>query len=156
MINIIHILLQDEEYKLKEFDGKIMLFKGTSTIYPEEYIEVEKTTSTGKFIVSEVHRDVKQIKVKADKKEEAGVYAAIVYKKLYDDIADRIKARNIQNYIYMGEGENQNAVLSRGYVVFYNYCAKLQHISSFYRKIQQKLNFSIGCEKILRLYILGK
>ena len=42
MINIIHILLQDEEYKLKKFDGKIMLFKGTSTIYSEEYIEVKK------------------------------------------------------------------------------------------------------------------
>lgn len=199
MINIIRILLQDEEYNVKEFDGKIVLFKETSTIYPEEYIEVEKINSTGKFIVSEVHRDVKQIKVKTDKKEEAGIYAIIIYKKLYDDITDRKKARFIRNHINTGDEENvlaycidsfddsvysidyednlkislirskdsvdvkfygeyivQNAALDRGYVVFYNYCEKLQHISSFYSKIQQKLNYSIGCETILKLYIFGK
>lgn len=198
MIDIIRRLLQEEEYNLKELDGKIVLFKGNINIYPEEYIEVEKEP-TGEFAISEIHRNVKQIKVKAKKDKEAGVYAVIIYKKLFDNISDRTKIRFIRNCVDIGEEEKalaycidrfdnlvysidhednlkislirskdvadvkfageylaHNAKLSRGYVAFYNYCEKLQYIYSFYNKIQQKLSFSLSCEKILSLYILGK
>lgn len=190
--------MQEEEYNLKELDGKIELFKGNTNIYPEEYIEVEKEP-TGEFTISEIHRNVKQIKVKTEKDEEAGVYAVIIFKKLFDTISDKNKIRFIRNYVDIGEEEKalaccidhfdnliysidyedslkislmrsknvasvkfageylvHNAKLSRGYAVFYNYCEKLQYIYLFYNKIQQKLSFSVSCEKILSLYILGK
>lgn len=104
MINRIQVLLQDEKYHLQEFDKKIILFKGNSNVYPEDYIQVEKTTTIDKFIVSEVHRDEKQFKIETEK-EEASIYAVVMYKKLYDDIADRMKARSIRNYVNSGEEE---------------------------------------------------
>ena len=56
------MLLRGEEYTLKEINGRIVLYRGNSTIYPEEHIEIEKQISNDKFIVAEVHRDIKQIK----------------------------------------------------------------------------------------------
>lgn len=57
MINTIRILLQNEEYRLIQSDKKIILFKGNSDTYPEDYIEIDEATENDKFIVSEVHRD---------------------------------------------------------------------------------------------------
>ncbi len=104
MINKIQVLLQNEKYHLQEFDKKIILFKGNLNAYPEDYIEIEKATVINKFIVSEVHRDEKKIKIETEK-EEAAIYAVVIYKKIYDDIVDRIKARNIRNYVNSGEEE---------------------------------------------------
>lgn len=104
MINRIQALLQDEKYHLQEFDKKIILFKGNLNVYPEDYIEIEKATAIDKFIVSEVHRDEKQFKIETEK-EEASIYAVVMYKKLYDDIVDRMKARSIRNYVNSGEEE---------------------------------------------------
>ena len=103
MINTIQVLLQNEEYILKKNDRKIVLFKGKLNIYPEDCIEIEGVILTGKFIVSEVHRDVKQISIETEKKEEAAIYAVIIYKRLYDDISDRMKARNIRKYLNLGK-----------------------------------------------------
>lgn len=199
MINLIQVLLCDEKYILKEYDRKIVLFKGNSNVYPEEYIEIEKEILIDKFIISEVHRDVRQIKIETEKKEEASLCAVVIYKRLYDDIVNRMRARSIRNYLKLGEKEKalacgieccdnsvysidyedslrisliqskdkvdvkfggeylaQSAALSRGYVVFYNYCEKLKHISLFCAEIQKRLEFDINREKILRLYILGR
>ena len=198
MIHTIQMLLQGEEYNLKELNGRIVLFGGNSTIYPEEYIEIENQISNDKFIVAEVHRNVKQIKKETGKREEAAIYAVIIYKRLYDNIVNRMKARDIREYLNRGEEEKalncivdcfdnsiysidyedrmkisliyvgdkadvkfggeyltENVTLSRGYVVFYNYCEKLQYISSYYNKIQEKINFDMSHEKVFRLYIFG-
>lgn len=104
MINRIQVLLQDEKYHIQEFDKKIILFKGNLNVYPEDYIEIEKSTAIDKFIVSEVHRDEKQFKIETEK-EEASIYAVVIYKKLYDNIVDRMKARSIRNYVNSGEEE---------------------------------------------------
>lgn len=192
------MLLRGEEYTLKEINGRIVLYRGNSTIYPEEHIEIEKQISNDKFIVAEVHRDIKQIKKETEKREEAAIYAVIIYKRLYDNIINRMKARDIRDYLNRGEEEKalncivdcfdnsiysidyedrlrisllyagdksdvkfggeylaEQVVLSRGYVVFYNYCEKLQYISSYYNEIQEKINFDISREKVFRLYILG-
>lgn len=199
MINIIEILLQKEKYKLIQTDKTIIIFKGNSDTYPEDYIEIEKATDIDKFVVSEVHRDKKQIKVETEKEEEAIIYAVVVYKRLYDDIVDRIKARKIRNLLDAGEEKKaldsifnsfdvslfsinheddlkislihsqnkvdvkfggeylaEGATLSRGYVVLYNYCEKLKHISSFYKEMCKKIDCSIHLENILKMYILGK
>lgn len=104
LINRIQVLLQDEKYHIQEFDKKIILFKGNLNVYPEDYIEIEKSTAIDKFIVSEVHRDEKQFKIETEK-EEASIYAVVIYKKLYDNIVDRMKARSIRNYVNSGEEE---------------------------------------------------
>lgn len=198
MINTIQMLLQGEEYNIKELNGKIVLFGGNSIIYPEEYIEIEKQNSNDKFIIAEVHRDIKQIKKKTETKEEAAIYAVIIYKRLYDNIINRMKARDIRGYLNRGEEEKalscivdcfdnsiysidcedrlkisliyvrdkvnvkfggeylaENVTLSRGYVVLYNYCEKLQYISSYYSEIQEKINFNMNRENVFRLYVLG-
>lgn len=62
------------------------------------YIEVEKVASSGKFIVSEVYRDKKRIKIETEKKEEADVYTVVLYKRLCDEIIDRMNAGRIANY----------------------------------------------------------
>ena len=193
------MLLRGEEYTLKEINGRIVLYRGNSTIYPEEYIEIEKQNSNDKFIVAEVHRDIKQIKKETEKREEAAIYAVIIYKRLYDNIVNRMKAKDIREYLNHGEEEKalncivgcfdnsiysidyedrmkisliyagdkadvkfggeylaENVTLSRGYVVFYNYCEKLQYISSYCDEIQEKINFDMSREKVFRLYIFGR
>lgn len=198
MINIIQTLLQDEEYILKEYGGKIIFFKGNSRTYPEEYIEIERIGIIGKFIVFEVHRDVKYVKLETGKKEEACIYSVVIYKKLFDSVVERSGIRMIQKYLNAGEEEKalvcsidhcddafysidyeeckkisllrsedrvdvkfggeylvQNVSLNRGYVVFYNYCKKLQYISSFCIEILSKLKININYEEIFKLYILG-
>ena len=193
------MLLQGDEYNLKELNGRIVLFGGNSTIYPEEYVEIDKQNTNDKFIVAEVHRDIKQIKKETEKREEAAIYAVIIYKRLSDNIINRMRARDIRECLNHGEEEKalncivdcfdnsiysidyedrmkisliyagdkadvkfggeylaENVTLSRGYVVFYNYCEKLQYISSFYNEIQEKLNFDMSREQVLRLYILGR
>lgn len=199
LIHLIRVLLQDHEYNVKELEGKLVLFKGGSNIYPEDFIEIDRGGAIRKFTVYEVHRDVKQMKLQTEEEEEAFICAIILYKKVYDDIVDRKKARNIRNYVNTGEDEKalnysiegiadslyaigyednlkisfiksndkvdvkfegeylaKNASLSRGYVVLYNYCEKLQYISSFYDEIQNQLECKIDREKVLKWYILGK
>ncbi len=194
MINKIQVLLQDEKCQLREFNKKIILFKG---VYPEDYIEIEKATGNDKFIIFEVHRDEKQLKIETENEVEASIYAVVMYKKLYDNIVDRMKARIIQNYVNSGEAEKalgcimewfndsvyfidtedrlrisliqsgdkvdvkfggeyivKNASKARGYVVLFNYCEKLRHITLFCDKIQNIMNCTINREKIIKMYIL--
>lgn len=113
MINKIQVLLQDEKCQLQEFNKKIILFKGNLNVYPEDYIEIEKATGIDKFIISEVHRDEKQFKIETEKEEEASIYAVVMYKKLYDNIVDRMKARSIRNYVNSGEEQKALGCIMR-------------------------------------------
>lgn len=197
MINIFPLLLQDEKYDLLKNKSKIILYKNSLGGYPEDYIEIDSVN--GKFIVSEVHRDMKQVKIETDEEKEANIYAVILYKRLYDDIVDKMRVRSIRKYLDIGEerkaiecitddfdnslfsidsedvlkislihsnngidvkfgGEYlaENATLSRGYVVLYNYCNKLRYISSFYDEMCKKSNYTMNRELIIKMYILGK
>lgn len=197
MINIFPLLLQDEKYDLLKHKSKIILYKNSLGGYPEDYIEIDSVN--GKFIVSEVHRDMKQVKIETDEEKEANIYAVILYKRLYDDIVDKMRVRSIRKYLDIGEerkaiecitddfdnalfsidsedvlkislihsnngidvkfgGEYlaENATLSRGYVVLYNYCNKLRYISSFYDEMCKKSNYTMNRELIIKMYILGK
>lgn len=57
---------------------------------------------------------------------------------------------------YGGEYLAEKVSLSRGYVVLYNYCAKLKYISMYCDKLQRRLKCKLNQEKIKRCYILGK
>lgn len=101
MIDAIREILEDEKYVLQEFGGKLKLYNGNPNIYPEDYIEIDKTTNTDRYTIFEVHRDNRQFKLEAGK-EEAAFYAAVMYKRLFDNVVDRVKARNIRNYVSSG------------------------------------------------------
>lgn len=189
--------MQDEKYNLVKYENKVVLSKKNLTGYPENYIEVENVLD--KFIVSEVHRDTKQVKIETGEEEEANIYAIIFYKRLYDDVGDKLKLRNIRRYLDDGEEKKvldciasdfdsslfsidneddfkisllhsgngvdvkfggeylaENATLSRGYVVLYNYCEKLRYISSYYDQMCEKLDYILNRELIIRMYILGE
>ena len=196
MKNSIKILLQDENYSLQEFDKRIILYKRNRNVYPKVYVEVEKVAANNKYIVSEVHRDEKRIKIEIDK-EEVPIYAAVMYKKLFGDGVDRTRATAIGSYVDSGEDEKalncimewfddtiysvnaedkhkislirsedrisvkfagkylvENVSMTRGYVVFYNYCDKLQYISLFCDVIQNRMKCMIDRMKIISLFIL--
>ncbi|MBC1639985.1 hypothetical protein HB950_14175 [Listeria welshimeri] len=105
MINIIRNFLEDEEYNLNEFDNKVILYKEKANHFPEDYIEIEKEILTGIFTVYEIHRDARQIKLETKDEEEASICATILYKKLFDNVVNRVKARHIRNYIRSGQSE---------------------------------------------------
>lgn len=104
MIDVIRAILEDEKYVLQEFGGRLKLYNGNPNIYPEDYIEIDKTTNTDRYTIFEVHRDNKQFQLEAGK-EEAAFYAAVMYKRLFDNVVDRVKARNIRNYVSSGDEE---------------------------------------------------
>lgn len=100
LISIIRESLKNDRCKIIETDKKIVLFQEKGENYPEDYIEIEHIND--KYMVSEVHRNQKQIKIETEK-EEAAIYAIVLYKRLYDNIVDRIKARDIRSYMNAGE-----------------------------------------------------
>lgn len=198
MINIISALLQDEKYNLIRHDNKILLYRENLEHYPEDYIQIESEPINCNFIVSEVHRDTKQVKFETEKAEDANIYAVVLYKRWHDNIVNKTKVRDIRNYIDAGEEKKalgeiissfgdslfcvdreddfkislihtgdkvdimfggeyivEKVTLSRGYVVFYNYCEKLRYICEFYDKICKRINCTINRETILKVYILG-
>lgn len=106
LINIIQEILKDENYNLREIDEKVILSKGNCSL--EEHVEIEKDASTSIFTVFEVHRSERQIRLKTEDEVDATICAVIIYKRLYDDIIDRRKARQIRNY--MNAGENEKAL----------------------------------------------
>lgn len=105
MINTIQVLLQGEKWNLQRCGNRILLFEENPINYPEDYIQIEN--EAGKFIVSEVHRDIKQIKAKTEKEEEAGIYATVVYKRLFDNLIDRTKVNNIRISLEAGGEEKK-------------------------------------------------
>lgn len=84
-----------------ESEEKIVLFQGNANTYPEDYIEIRRISD--RYVVSEAHRDVKQVRVETEKKDEAQIYAIVIYMRLYDDVADKLVARNIRSYLNSGE-----------------------------------------------------
>lgn len=197
MINIIQLLLQNEKFEVLKDGDRIILSRSNLCGYPEVYIEIEKIHD--KFAVSEVHRDTKQIRIETEEENEANIYAVILYKRLYDEIIDKVRARSIRRYLDAGEEKKaldciagdfddalfsidsedkqkislihssggidvkfggeylaENATLSRGYVVLYNYCEKLRYISSFYDEMCQQSDYTINRESTIKMYILGK
>jgi hypothetical protein len=93
--------LKDSKYNVVESHKKLVLFQGEmSNYYPEDYIEIEY--SLDKYLVYEVHRDKKLIKAQTERKDEANIYAIVLYKRLYDDIVDRVATRTIRNYLDLG------------------------------------------------------
>lgn len=198
MINIIDDLLQNEDWNFKEMGDKIILFKGELNHFPEDYIEIEKKSLNEFFVVSEIHRDNKIIKSTTKNKVKACIYAVILYKKMFDNVANLLKVREIRNYAKAGENEKilkcfeewfnnaifsignenqtkisliqneynadikfggvylaKNINLSRGYVILYNYCEKLNHILSYYEKKISHLKYIVEFDQISKWYILG-
>lgn len=198
MISMIYKILQDSKYSVREYDEKIVLFQEDLNYYLEDYVEVQRTGD--KYIVFEVHRDSKQIKAETADKNDAVIYAVIICKRLFDDLSDRMVARNIRSYVDCGEedkaaacirneidesiysigredrskislikttGNTANvmfanqciveaAALSRAYVVLYNYCKKLMHISEFYNEKLKEIDCSLSAQNIMTVYIFGE
>ncbi len=84
--------------------NKKILFK-ESYYYPEDCVEIEGPIFDGKYFVSEVHRDEKTIKAEAETAEEAGFFAAILYKNPYDGVIDRKEVRELDAYLNLGESQ---------------------------------------------------
>lgn len=99
MINLIKELLNDDKYYVKEFDTKILIYKG---IFPEDYIEIE---NTAKYIISEVHRDRRDIKIETIDEKEAVIYSVVLVKRFSADLINRETAKNIEDYIKSGQEE---------------------------------------------------
>lgn len=91
-------MLKDEEYNLFKRDGIKVIFQKSSG-YPEDCIEIQKNKVTHKFIVQEVHRDVKKIKLETEDEVEADICAVIMYKRMCDDIAYGKKTEQIRDFI---------------------------------------------------------
>ena len=103
MIDLIVSLLNDNQLCIRENDQKIELFRGLNICYPEDYVELEREQLTDKFIVAEVHRDKREIKASTRIEEEAIIYAVVLYKRLFENIVDRSKAKIIMDYVDRGE-----------------------------------------------------
>ena len=198
MIDMIEKLLKDSDCKVIKTDERIEIFP-RSELYPEDCITIEEETLSGLFTVFEVHRQEKQIKATTTKGDEAYLYAAISYKRLFEIDVDRKKARDIRNLInlekpkealsfvvsdfqrsiysigceeqskislietadkvgvkYNGKYILESTSLTQGYVTFYNYCKKLQHIITFCDEIQKSFKLDINRENVIILYIFGK
>lgn len=102
---MIERLFNDSQLCIQEYEKKFLLFKKSNICYPEDYVELEEVTSIGKFTVAEVHRGKKQIKAATAKKDEAAIYAIVIYKRLFENITDRSKVRGIMEYIDLGKVE---------------------------------------------------
>lgn len=112
MINILHKLLQNDKYIIKNLSEKIILYVNSEHNYPEDYIEIKKADN--KYIIAEVHRDIYQIKYNTDDYTNAIVVAVILCKRLFDDIADRIMAETIRDYLKSGNEEKaKNYIIDR-------------------------------------------
>lgn len=103
MIKIISTLLQNEKFNIAEQGDTTILYETGLVNYPEDCVQIEHRPAAGKFVVSEVHRDIKQEKIETEKEDEAGIYAVVLYKRLYDEIVDRTKAIDIRNCLDAGD-----------------------------------------------------
>ncbi len=103
MINILHKVLQNKKYIIKDLKERIILYVNSEHNYPEDYIEIKKEENT--YMIIEVHRDIHQIKYNTDDYKDAIVVAVILCKRLFDDIADRSMAETIRGYLKSGNEE---------------------------------------------------
>ncbi len=194
MIEIIQEILQDDKLRIMEANNIILLFQGC---YPEDCVELEINNNC--YIIYEVHRKTKCLKLKTKERSDAIVYAIIVYKRLYDNLLNREISKNIKIFIdnrneekaleciknkfspliYSLEREEHGKIsfikvnnkvdvkfnkryiakgvkLNRAYIVFYNFCAKLEHISLFCDILQNKLGNVINRDRIFDMYLFGE
>lgn len=104
MTNIIEKLLCNEKHQLVEDGKKKVLFR---EYYPENCVEIEGPTSDGKYIILEVHRDERWVKVETEKVEEAAFYAVILYKRVCGDrVIDREEEEKLDNYMELGKSQH--------------------------------------------------
>ena len=198
MIDMIEKLLKGSNCRVIKTDERTEIFP-RSEPYPEDCIAIEEETLAGLFTVFEVHRQEKQIKATTTKEDEAYLYAAVSYKRLFEIDVDRKKAREIHNLILLEKTEEalsfvasdfqhsiysigceeqskislietadkvnvkyngkyilESASRTQGYVTFYNYCKKLQHIITFCDEIQKSFKLVINRENVIMLYIFGR
>lgn len=107
MIDMIKRLLKGCDPSIAATNEKIEIFpQGLN--YPEDCIEIEKQPASVLFTVAEVHRQEKLVKATNLKEDEACLYAAISYKRLFEIVADREKARKIRALI--DSGNNKEAL----------------------------------------------
>lgn len=105
LISELKRILNKTEYKMKEVNDKVVVYYGDKHLYPEDYIEIELYENY--YIVCEIHRDIKKIGVKTDKKTDAIVFAIVLCKRLYEsDTGDKKVVRNVRQLVDEG---NMNA-----------------------------------------------
>lgn len=194
MTEIIQEILQDDKLKIIETNNITLLFQG---FYPEDCVEIE--INNNYYMIHEVHRKTKYLKLKTKEKSDAIVYAIILYKRLYDNLLNGEISKNIKVFmdnrneekaleciknkfsplIYSLEREERGKIsfikvnnkvdvkfnkryiakgakLDRAYIVFYNFCAKLEHISLFCDILQNKLGNVINRDRIFDMYLFGE
>ncbi|MCH5267603.1 MAG: hypothetical protein J1E62_04580 [Lachnospiraceae bacterium] len=104
MIEIIKQLLREHEndVHISKNDDFIMIYEG---VYPEDCIKI--ITGKQKYLVLDVCRDKEHVLRETENKNEAAVYAAVLYKSFYDiRLYMKIDRRNygiIRNYVKAGE-----------------------------------------------------
>ena len=95
---MIEKLLKGSNCRVIKTDERTEIFP-RSEPYPEDCIAIEEETLAGLFTVFEVHRQEKQIKATTTKEDEAYLYAAVSYKRLFEIDVDRKKAKRKKQFI---------------------------------------------------------
>lgn len=110
----------------------------TKTQEIRRLISLEKPKEALSFVVSDFHPLIYSIGC-----EEQSKISLI-------ETADKMNVKYNGKYIL------ENASLKQGYVAFYNYCKKMQHIVAFCDEIQKSFKLDINRENAIMLYIFGK
>ena len=101
MISELKKMLNRTEYKIDEINDKIIINYGSAYLSTEDYIEIKIYHNI--YEVCEIHKDIRKIGVKTDKKNDAIVFAIILCKRLYEsNAADKIIARKIRQFVDEG------------------------------------------------------
>lgn len=109
MINMIHQILGDSKYSVRESGIRTILFQGDLSHEPEDYIEIQRISD--KYMIFEVHRDSRQMKGYVANRNDAAIYAVIFFKRLFDDMEDRMVVQNIRSYLNCGEEDKAIACI---------------------------------------------
>jgi len=101
LISELKKMLNRTEYKIDEINDKIIINYGSAYLSPEDYIEIKIYHNI--YEVCEIHKDIRKIGVKTDKKNDAIVFAIILCKRLYEsNAADKIIAKKIRQFVDEG------------------------------------------------------
>lgn len=156
MINIIQELLKNEDYNLKDINGRLILFQDKLNCFPEDYIEIEKNELTGEFSVYEVHRVEKQNRLETKREDEAAICAVIFVKKMYDDIVNRVRIRRIRSYINSGENRKALNCSIEGFddSIYSIGCEDSMKISLI--QVEDKVNIKFGGKYLAKNVSIGR
>lgn len=92
--------LKLNEFHLKKRNDKTKLIYSGKIADLEDCVEIEQCDS--EFNVWEVHRSDRLLRKQVDDKNKAVLYAAILYKKLFDDVFDKGTVRRIRQLVDEG------------------------------------------------------